>query len=246
MVAGGIFPGLAVWPKWQLRQFAWTAWWTAGVTGFLAARHLRDETALRRTGLLRTLASVPVLLAVKYLVLDTLFYRLLKGPAPAVVAANLQTFCGTIVFASLVLVRWFFTDADPRDHAARKLARAAGAAAVILLLWLGTLEIDRAFLRWPAVMGRFADPALAEQVALSIFWSAFAIGCVVGGFALRTAGLRYFGLALFALTLLKVGVVDLRNAETGYRILSFMGLGALLLVTSVVYGKLSPKLLKEA
>ena len=32
-------------------------------------------------------------------------------------------------------------------------------------------------------------------------------------------------------------------AATGYRILSFMGLGGLLLGTSVLYGKLSPRLL---
>jgi uncharacterized membrane protein len=32
--------------------------------------------------------------------------------------------------------------------------------------------------------------------------------------------------------------------STGYRILSFLGLGLLMLGTSVLYGKLSPKLLK--
>jgi uncharacterized membrane protein len=80
---------------------------------------------------------------------------------------------------------------------------------------------------------------------MSIFWSAFAIAAVAAGFATRTAGLRYFGLALFALTLAKVAVIDLRHAETGYRILSTMGLGGLLLLTSVVYGKLSPGLLHD-
>lgn len=137
------------------------------------------------------------------------------------------------------------TTADERDRLARQLHRGASALALITLLWLGSLEIDRAFSRSAVVMSAFADPAIAKQVALSIFWSAFAIGCIVVGFRFRMAGLRYFGLALFALTLLKVGVIDLQNAETGYRILSFMGLGALLLITSVLYGKLSPVLLRE-
>jgi len=179
------------------------------------------------------LAGVPVLLAVKYLLLDTLFFRLARGPANTPVIANLQTFAGAIVFGALVLIRYWLPEKG----------KIVGALAMIMLLWLGSLEIDRAFERSAFVMGAFADPHIAKQVALSIFWSAFAIGCIALGFKLRTAGLRYCGLTLFALTLLKIGIIDLQNAETGYRILSFMGLGALLLITSVLYGKLSPVLL---
>src|SRR5207248_2714624 len=116
---------------------------------------------------------------------------------------------------------------------------ACGAAAMIMLLCLGSLEIDRAFAWSPAVTKMVSDAPLACQVALSIFWSAFAIAAVAAGFQFRTAGLRYFGLGLFAFTLLKVALIDLRHADTGYRILSFVGLGALLLITSVLYGKLS-------
>ena len=114
-----------------------------------------------------------------------------------------------------------------------------------MLLWLGSLEIDRAFVHWTLVTSRFAQPRVAGQVALSIYWSLFAIASVFAGFRLRLAGLRYVGLALFALTLLKIGVIDLHGAQRGYRILSFMGLGGLLLATSVLYGKLSPVLLRE-
>ncbi|MEA2735071.1 MAG: hypothetical protein QOE14_1522, partial [Humisphaera sp.] len=235
LVASGVFPGAAVWPAWQLKNFAWSAWWAAGVTGFIAIATRRDETKIRRLPMLRILAHVPVLLAIKYLVLDTLLFRLMHGPANTAVVANLQTFAGAIVFGALVLIRHWLPER-------RKIA---GAIAMIMLLWLGSLEIDRAFERSTAIMSAFADPHIAKQVALSIFWSAFAIGSIVAGFKFRTAGVRYFGLGLFALTLLKIGVVDLQNAETGYRILSFMGLGALLLITSVLYGKLSPVLLRD-
>jgi uncharacterized membrane protein len=86
---------------------------------------------------------------------------------------------------------------------------------------------------------------LAKQVAFSIFWSLFAIGCVVAGFRFRTKGLRYFGLGLFAFTLVKVFLVDMSQVQRGYRVLSFLGLGLLLLGTSVLYGKLTPILLKK-
>jgi uncharacterized membrane protein len=124
------------------------------------------------------------------------------------------------------------------------MRRRAAMLAVLTLLWAGTLEIDRAFWQ-PAFRAGLRDPMLAEQVAFSIFWSLFGVATVVFGFALRTARLRYFGLALLAFTLMKVIMIDLRGVDTFYRILSFLGLGALLLGVSVVYGKVSPKLLGE-
>jgi uncharacterized membrane protein len=84
-----------------------------------------------------------------------------------------------------------------------------------------------------------------KQVAISIVWSVYAVACVALGFAVRVAGLRYFGLALFGLTVAKVMLVDLSRVQTGYRIVSFLGLGLLLLGTSVLYGKLSPILLRD-
>ena len=83
------------------------------------------------------------------------------------------------------------------------------------------------------------------QVAISIYWALFAVAAIVAGFRLRIAGLRYFGLVLLAVSLLKVVGFDLSEIGRGYRILSFIGLGGLLLATSVVYGKLSPILLKQ-
>ena len=65
------------------------------------------------------------------------------------------------------------------------------------------------------------------------------------GFRIRSVQLRYFGLVLFAITLLKVVLIDLSQVQAGYRILSFIGLGALLLGTSVLYGKFSPRLLRQ-
>lgn len=243
LVSSRLFPGALIWPTWQLKNFAWSAWWCAGAAGFLSFAQLRDATSIRRLPLMRPLTLIPTLLAIKYLVLDTLLFRLFKGPANATVGANLQTLAGTILFGGLVLVRYFLE--EETDAASAKTKRAAGAMAVTMLLWLGTLEIDRAFHFFSPVTSLFADPSLAEQVALSIFWSIFAIALIATGFRFRTAGLRYFGLALFAFTLFKVGIVDLSQAALGYKVLSFFGLGGLLLGTSVLYGKLSPVLLRE-
>jgi uncharacterized membrane protein len=112
-----------------------------------------------------------------------------------------------------------------------------------------SVELDRYFDARAAASGSRAQAAeflRTKQFALSIVWSVYAVGCVAAGFAIRVAGLRYFGLALFALTVVKVMLVDLQSLQTGYRILSFLGVGLFLLGTSVLYGKLSPLLLREA
>jgi uncharacterized membrane protein len=83
-------------------------------------------------------------------------------------------------------------------------------------------------------------------MGISLYWSLLAIGAIVAGFRLRASWLRYFGLALFAVTLVKVGAVDISQVRYGYRVLSALGLGLLLLATSVLYGRLNPRLLQEA
>jgi uncharacterized membrane protein len=140
-----------------------------------------------------------------------------------------------------------FPETNPA-HRLKGVRTLAGFMAVLLGLWLVSVEIDRYFDARAAAAATTAaatEFVRAKQVALSIVWSVYAIGCVAAGFAMRVAGLRYFGLGLFALTVGKVMVVDLQWLQTGYRILSFLGLGLLLLGTSVLYGKLSPLLLGE-
>ena len=228
------------WPMWQVKQMAWTMLWTAASLGAttLAARLLPVE---RRFEWHRAAAGLVSIVAVKFLIIDTLLWRLTGRITDATILANTQTLSAVFVVGALItaglLVR--------RQAAAASLRRTVGFLAVLVIAWTGTLEIDRVFENLARTgAGPFADPGLAKQVALSVFWSIFAVSSVIAGFRVRIAGLRYFGLALFGLTLLKVVIVDLDGAAQGYRILSFMGLGLLLLGTSVLYGKLSPKLLR--
>lgn len=79
----------------------------------------------------------------------------------------------------------------------------------------------------------------------SVWWSVFALGLIGLGFMLRKAPMRYTGLALFGLTLGKVVLLDLSSAGNGWRILSLFAVSALLLVTSLLYGKLAPLFLKD-
>ncbi len=55
------------------------------------------------------------------------------------------------------------------------------------------------------------------------------------GFWKKSAFLRWQALALLTLSIAKVFLVDTRQLSQGYRILSFLGLGILLLAVSFVY-----------
>ncbi len=110
----------------------------------------------------------------------------------------------------------------------------------LLGLWLGSLELDRFF---APEMGRLAaNTAMARQTALSIYWGLYAIATVAVGFAWRSSVCRYAGLALLAITLGKVLTVDMAGVRYVYRVLSFLGMGLLLVATSVGYSKLAPRL----
>jgi uncharacterized membrane protein len=76
-----------------------------------------------------------------------------------------------------------------------------------------------------------------EQISYSAwFMLAGAIALAVG-FWRRSAALRWQGLLLLCLSIGKVFLVDMHTLSQGYRVLSFLGLGALLLAVSFVYQK---------
>jgi uncharacterized membrane protein len=223
------------WPPDQARHLAWTMLWSAAFCGLVALVHLLEPDESARRQRMRRLSFIPMALAIKFMIIDTLSFRVMGSPANVLVVANLQTLAAMFVLGVLVLT-WFVSGDEG------KTARGAIASFVVMLLFLtGTLEIDR----WAGYQ-TFGYPWFVRQVAFSIFWSAFAVACVATGFRTRVAALRYCGLTLLAITLVKIVVVDLGHISTGYRVLSFMGLGLLMLGTSVLYGKLSPRLLALA
>ncbi|NUQ49964.1 MAG: DUF2339 domain-containing protein, partial [Phycisphaerae bacterium] len=125
------------------------------------------------------------------------------------------------------------------ETSVRAVAAAATAIAALIGLWLGSLELDRFF---EGALGG-ADARMATRTGLSIYWGVYAIGLLAAGFAWRTAWCRYAGLGLLCVTLMKVVVVDMAEVHTVYRVLSFLALGLLLMVTSIAYSKLAARLL---
>jgi uncharacterized membrane protein len=84
---------------------------------------------------------------------------------------------------------------------------------------------------------RLQDLALAKQLSLSVIWGLYASGLLIVGQMRRLLILRVMGLALLSLTILKAFFWDLSSLDRIYRIISFIMLGAILLVVSYFYQK---------
>jgi uncharacterized membrane protein len=133
--------------------------------------------------------------------------------------------------------------AEPAAAAERDLL-AVGAMALGLLVLTAevTAAFDRqAWARAPAGQAGSLTTALARDASLSLGWAGYALVALLFGIRRRYAPLRYFAIALFGLTLGKVWFVDVTHLDRGWRIASFLGLGALLLGASSLYQRLGQR-----
>ncbi|MGZ5481968.1 MAG: DUF2339 domain-containing protein [Pyrinomonadaceae bacterium] len=73
------------------------------------------------------------------------------------------------------------------------------------------------------------------QMALSLLWSLYAALLAAIGFIRRAPAIRWAALSLFALTVVKVMLIDIAVLEQLYRIIAFLVLGLLLLVVAWGY-----------
>jgi uncharacterized membrane protein len=104
-------------------------------------------------------------------------------------------------------------------------------AALLFFAWI-TLETRRAFHAPDLSSGIVSD---AESWAYSTVWLIGAGLVMAWGVIRRVPILRYLALTALTLTTLKVFLLDLAGLEGLWRALSFLGLGAALMVIAVIY-----------
>ncbi len=81
------------------------------------------------------------------------------------------------------------------------------------------------------------DPTLkyAQNLVLSGIWALYSAVLVALGFIKKNKLSRIFAIALFGVTIFKVFIFDLSSLQKFYRIISFIGLGVILLSVSFLY-----------
>ena len=83
--------------------------------------------------------------------------------------------------------------------------------------------------------GDYRQLRLAQSFSYSTIWMVYGVGLMVLGFWKRSAFVRWQALVLIAITIGKVFSTMFRELGEGYRILSFIALGAVLFGISFIY-----------
>jgi uncharacterized membrane protein len=129
---------------------------------------------------------------------------------------------------------------ERKQIAARVFQIVLVVVALITLWWIMTVEAQTYFagraLRQETSEGHQHERWLG-QMTLSVLWSVYAAVLAAVGFIRRRAAVRWASLSLFALTVVKVMLVDIAVLERLFRIIAFLVLGMILLLVTWAYNR---------
>jgi uncharacterized membrane protein len=168
------------------------------------------------------------------------------APPDYVVLANVRLMASLIVVAVLFgLERLYHTQDEPLDPALRPRTVLLFAANALVLSFL-TSEITA---YWHvrdvtnlAFRSTTSDSHFARELMLSVTWAVYATVLIVAGIRKQYAPIRYFAIALFAVTIVKVFGFDMAELDRIYRVSSIIVLGVMLLATSYLYNRFRARL----
>jgi uncharacterized membrane protein len=151
---------------------------------------------------------------------------LAEAPLGHVVLVNAQSAAGAFIAALAYLLAWLHSRTPESPEREFGLGASILTAQVVVLVLL-TSEIHAywALREW----------AFQRELTVSVTWAAYATALILIGLRRGYAPIRYFAIGLFALTIVKVFMVDLAQLERLYRVISIVGLGVALLLTSYLY-----------
>jgi uncharacterized membrane protein len=134
------------------------------------------------------------------------------------------------VFVLIVAMRWW--RAVGEFHRIELPAQSVAAAGALLGLLLLTMAVARAVHHYMGVAFDFQSLASSSvlQAALSIVWGTAGLGAMVIGARGKHRTVWIGGAVLMAVVVVKLFLVELDNTGTLGRVISFLGVGLLLLV----------------
>jgi uncharacterized membrane protein len=107
--------------------------------------------------------------------------------------------------------------------------------------WGAPTELDdqaaRALGFLPIVLGACYLAKELDRVQLTMAWTGLGLAALIGGLAFDWRELRYPGLGLLGVCVVKALIMDTAGLPLPYRVASFVGLGVVLLLASSLYAK---------
>lgn len=164
---------------------------------------------------------------------------------PEHLLANARIATHAVAIAVLGGIAWY--DSRREGDSSRMVASVAIVAINVLALLALSREVHDYFSRemtseygrsqaWSMLnWSKIRSIQIARGFAYSALWMSYGALLMVIGFWKRSAFVRWQALILIAATTVKVFTYDVSELDRGYRILSFIVLGALLLAVSFIY-----------
>lgn len=206
----------------KLRQEAISlAWSVEGAALAWAAARSRNTWAGRAAAVIGALVVTRLLIVETPVIVGTRLILSAPGLAFAVGIAALV--------AEVVALRSLPWTSDEERYISPGLTAAAAA----LLLWWGSYEIVGAFAR----LGESVVSSGAKQATLSAWFTVYGFVAVLVGIWRNVAPVRWVGIGLLAVTVIKVLFIDLAQVAVAYRIFTLGVLGLLLLLASLAYNR---------
>lgn len=210
-----------------------TAGWLAEAVVLLWVANLPQPDPRTRRAL-RLLACTSLLLGVG----GALFGPLLPfaHSGPAFLNRDFATSLGALAaLTAAATVSLRAPQGDGHREFGKSLAATAALLGNLVLLVAMGREIHHVYLQGPAT--GWASAREHADFTFSAWLTVQGIANLAAGFIRRVALLRWVGLLLLGVTLLKVFAYDMRSLGTGYHVLSYLGLGAILMAVSFAYQK---------
>jgi hypothetical protein len=152
------------------------------------------------------------------------------------VVANARALTGIYLVGLLYVTAWLqHRDPDAAEERRRHERAALLVAASIITVIVVSTEI----MSFWALRAASPDADVARGMMLSAAWVIYAALLVVIGMQRQYAPIRYFAIALFGVTLVKVFLVDLETLGGIYRVAGFLVVGLILLIVSFLYQRAS-------
>jgi len=160
---------------------------------------------------------------------------------PAAAVAALSAVAGCLV----LLAAWVDPDGSDFRTGRPELRTALRALAALTVLYLASTAVVTPFETDTAVDSALLSAHQQGQMVLSVFWGFVGLGTVVFGLRRDLSVVRIAGLALLGVAVTKVFLFDLATLTSVYRVVSFVGLGLLLMAGGLMWQRLRPQALSD-
>jgi len=182
---------------------------------------------------LRTFAGVLGLAAV---------LRLLINDLPIYVREPFIPIFNRFAFPALAIATCILLAVLSADSLGKKLKekeqlciRIAGLTGLTLVWIVLSFDCYGYFVSQSLLRGEISTWRWRGQLALTVLWTALATIMLVAGFRFDRARMRWFGMGLYGITVIKLFVVDMANVQQIYRILGFFVLAVVLGLVARAY-----------